>query len=146
MKAKFSSVIVATLALSLSAGCVEQAYAAPLNAGGQQYKLAQGHAQNRLGLTDDQKVKIKQIHDDAQQQILSVLTDSQKTQMQNAGSDRKARHQAWTSLNLTQEQKNQIHQIKQQAEQNIYNNVYTDAQRQQVDTWRQQRRSQQPQQ
>lgn len=144
MNTRFYSVLAAALALSLSAGFVAPTHAAPLSAEGQQYKLAQGHGGRHhgpdLNLTDDQKAQMKTIHQQAEQQIQGILTDDQRTTLQNAGSDWKARRQAWQQIkqSLTQAQKDQMRQIRQQAQQQIYNNVFSDVQRQQVDAWKQQ--------
>ena len=149
MTTRFFSVLAAALSLSLSAGFVAPTHAAPVSVGVRQ--LAQAPRQNKLNLSDDQKAKIKQIQDDAQQQITnSVLNDSQRQQLQAASSggtgNRQQRRDVWRSLNLSQDQQTQIRQIRKQAEQNIYNNVLTADQQQQVQQMRQQRSQRQQQQ
>jgi periplasmic protein CpxP/Spy len=145
MNTRLSSVIVAALALSLSAGFVAQTHAAPVSAGGQQYKLAQGRGQgqNRLNLTDAQKAQMRQIHEKYKPQMQSILTDEQKTQLQNAGADRNAQRKVWASL--SQDQKNQMKTLRQQEEAEE-NAVLTPEQQQQKQQWQQQMRARHQQQ
>ena len=83
MNSRFSSVLTAVIALSLSAGFVAPTHAAPMSVGRQQYKLAEGNGGKyrgpQLNLSDEQKNQMKQIRQQAKQQIYnSVYTDVQR--------------------------------------------------------------------
>ncbi|BCL34893.1 Spy/CpxP family protein refolding chaperone [Nostoc sp. MS1] len=84
-----------------------------------------------LGLTDDQKAKIKQIMDNSRTQIESVFTPEQKAKLEAARQARQAQRQqgqrpqagkrgnVLADLNLTQDQKNRIKSIRQSSKQQI---------------------------
>lgn len=140
MTAKFSSVLAAAIALSLGAGFVAPTHAAPLAAGAKQQKVEQ--VQSILNITDTQKSQIKQIWDDAQNEIVNtVLTDSQRTQWQAAIASGKKRNQAMASLNLDATQKASIRKIRQAAEKKIYNEVLNTEQKQKLRQIQQERRT-----
>ncbi len=97
----------------------------------------------KLNLSDDQKAKIKQIRETARQRMQAVLTEDQKTQMQQARQQRQR-----PKLNLSDDQKAQLKAIRQDTENQIRGVLNADQQkqwdqmRQQAKQRMQQRRSQ----
>lgn len=88
---------------------------------------------DQLGLTDAQKEQIKQIRDNAKQQLDNIFTSDQKTELQQA-----RQQHTKPNLNLTDDQKAQIKKIRQDSESQI-NALLTPEQQQKLQQMRQQR-------
>ncbi len=145
MNSRFSSVLVAALALSFTAGCIAPSHAVPLAAGANQYKVAEGS--NRLNLSEEQKNQMHTIRQREEQQIKGILNPDQLNQLSNAISGGQKFWQALHSITptLNQDQKNRIHQFKKQARQAKFN-VLRPEQQAQLQQMRAQRSSQHQQQ
>ncbi|MEJ1932746.1 P pilus assembly/Cpx signaling pathway, periplasmic inhibitor/zinc-resistance associated protein [Nostoc sp. NIES-2111] len=83
-----------------------------------------------LGLSNEQKARIKQIMDNSRTQIEAVFTPEQKAKLEAARQARQAQRQQGqrpqagrrgnvADLNLTQDQKNRIKSIRQSSKQQI---------------------------
>jgi Spy/CpxP family protein refolding chaperone len=139
MKLKTLSLIAGTLALTLIATPfavqAEQNNPSSPQPGKEWQKKGQFQ---KLNLTPEQKVKMKEIGRSTRAQIEAVLTPEQKTKLQAAMAERKAQRQAqrqqgqgerqerrgkkgdiFASLNLTETQKNQIKQIRESSKQQM---------------------------
>ena len=102
-----------------------------------------------LNLTQDQKARMRQLHQETRQKIEAVLTQEQRRQytaalqnpsraVRNGNGDmnsfsvqRSGRRNVMASLNLTQEQKNKIRDLMQSARSRM-NGILTEAQRTQL--------------
>jgi Spy/CpxP family protein refolding chaperone len=138
MKLKTLSLIAGTLALTLIATpFAVQAEQNPSSPQPSKEWQKKGQFQ-KLNLTPEQKVKMKEIGRSTRAQIEAVLTPEQKTKLQAAMAERKAQRQAqrqqgqgerqerrgkkgdiFASLNLTETQKNQIKQIRESSKQQM---------------------------
>lgn len=111
---------------------------------------------NFLNLTSEQQAQIEQIHQNQRSQIDAILTEEQRTQLQqdfqnrgprpseeNQGSPRRGegrgmRRSPFESLNLTAEQRSQIEAVMRSSREQM-DAVLTDEQRQQLQQHQQQR-------
>jgi protein CpxP len=132
MKLKTLSLLIATLALTLTATpfAVQAQQNAPTNKPAQE--MWQKGSFQRLNLTPEQKVKMQEIGRNTRTQIEAVLTSEQKAKLKAAMADAKAERQqgqrqsrmkakrdVFASLNLTEAQKDQMKQIKQSSRQQM---------------------------
>lgn len=96
---------------------------------------------DQLGLSDQQKEQILQIHRDTRAKIQSLLTQDQQDQIQAAMQNGQGKNpQAWQQVtaSITSDQKTQIRDLLQQ-EQSKIKDVLTPAQQQQWKQMREQR-------
>ncbi len=141
MKLKNLYLIAGAIALSLSAtpfivNAQQMAQTAT------QVKQAHNGPFERLGLSEEQKTKIKEIRRNSRTQMDAVLTPEQKQQLEAAkqarqGQPRQQRGQGeggkkgWASLNLTEEQKTKMREIRE-SEKNQIQAILTPQQQQQL--------------
>jgi len=97
--------------------------------------------EQRLGLTDDQKAKTKEIHDNTRAEIAKILTPDQQAQLKTAMQNHQGWRRAIASLNLTEDQKNQLRQVVQ-SQKTQMDEVLTAEQKQQIQQMRENRPSQ----
>lgn len=155
MKLKNLSLIAAAFALSLTA--------TPFAVNAQQnpetptqVKPQRGNgAFERLGLSEEQKTKMKEIRQNTRAQMQAVLTPEQQQQLQAAMQARQGQpgqprgqgerpKKGWASLNLTPEQQTRMREIKE-SEKSQIQAILTPAQQQQLQQYRDNMRSpQQP--
>lgn len=119
---------------------------AQANTSDQQQTTHQHHQSiwDKLGLSDQQKAQIHQIHQDTHTQMLSILTQAQQAQLQAPTPNGQGKnHQAWRQVmtSLSSDQKAKMHELKQQ-EQSRIQAVLTPAQQQQWQQLHQQMRQQ----
>ena len=103
---------------------------------------------DKLGLSDQQKAQIHQIHQDTHTQMQSILTQAQQAQLQAPTPNGQGKnHQAWRQVmaSLSSDQKAKMHELKQQEHSRIQA-VLTPAQQQQWQQLHQQMRQQRQQQ
>jgi Spy/CpxP family protein refolding chaperone len=106
---------------------------------------------DKLGLSDQQKAQIHQIHQDTHTQMQSILTPEQQAQLKAATQNGQGKnHQAWRQVmaSLTSDQKAKMHELHQQ-EQSRIQGILTPAQQQQwqqmQQQWQQMRQQRQQQ-
>ncbi|HIK19093.1 MAG TPA: hypothetical protein IGS53_27945 [Leptolyngbyaceae cyanobacterium M33_DOE_097] len=86
-----------------------------------------------LGLTEEQKAKIKQIHENTRSKIERLLTTEQKAQLNALTKTRQPRsRQPLPQLNLSPEQEKQVRQLLQAEREQIFE-VFTPAQQEQIE-------------
>ncbi len=147
MKSKLSVVLGVVAALGLSTGIIASAiapaYAEPgtmqqRGQRGQRGQWGERMAQE-LNLTPEQQAQIRQIREASKQQMQSVLTAEQRTQLETA------RQQGQRPrLNLSEQQRQQMQQIRESTKQKI-EAVLTPEQRARAEQLRQQRQQNRPQ-
>jgi periplasmic protein CpxP/Spy len=150
MKLKNLYLIAGAFALSLSATPfvvnAQQIAQTPT-----QVKPAHNGPFERLGLSEEQKTKIKEIRRNSRTQMEAILTPEQKQQLETAkqerqGQPRQARGQGergkkdWASLNLTPDQKTKMREIRE-SEKNQIQAILTPQQQQQFKEFQDNRRS-----
>ena len=142
MKLQKLSLMVGAIALSLTATTVavkaQTTKPSPLVVA-----QAQEHHsfEQRLGLTDDQKAKMAEIRSNTRAQMQKILTPEQQNHLTTAMKNHQDRRSAMASLNLTDDQKNQLKQLRQ-SEKTQIDGILTPEQKQQMQQFRQNRRSQ----
>ncbi|WP_017316334.1 Spy/CpxP family protein refolding chaperone [Mastigocladopsis repens] len=139
MKLKNLSIICGAIALSLTAtSFVVKAEAnSPLVIAQSQQK---GGALQRLGLTDEQKAKIKEIRSNARAEMDKILTEQQREQLKTAMQNRQGKGDRFASLNLTDQQKNQMRQLMQSQKTQI-EAILTPQQKEQLQKYREEMRA-----
>ncbi|MBW4569002.1 MAG: P pilus assembly/Cpx signaling pathway, periplasmic inhibitor/zinc-resistance associated protein [Tolypothrix carrinoi HA7290-LM1] len=141
MKLKSLSLIAAAIALSLSATPFV-VNAQKISQTPTQVKPARNGPFERLGLSEEQKTKIKEIRRNSRAQMEAILTPEQKQQLQAAkqarqGQPPEQRNQGqrpkrgFASLNLTEEQKTKMREIRE-SEKNQIQAILTPEQQQQL--------------
>ncbi len=147
MSALTGAVLLAATAIPLNVNAVQAVPGQHLLA---QATTPQGQGKLAdLNLTQNQKARMRQLHQETRQKIEAVLTQEQKQQytaaLQNrsravrdgngdmnfSSVQRSGRHNVMASLNLTQNQKNKIRDIMQSARSRM-NGILTEAQRSQL--------------
>ncbi|ARV59471.1 P pilus assembly/Cpx signaling pathway, periplasmic inhibitor/zinc-resistance associated protein [Nostocales cyanobacterium HT-58-2] len=98
----------------------------------------------RLGLTDEQKTKMKEIRRNTRAEVEKILTEQQREQLQTAMQNRQGRRSAFSSLNLSDEQKSQLQQVMQ-SQKTQMDAVLTAEQKAQLQKYREEMRSRRPQ-
>ncbi|NMG21151.1 Spy/CpxP family protein refolding chaperone [Brasilonema bromeliae] len=145
MKLKNLSLICGAIALSLTTASfavkAEANSSLPLVVAQSQEK--EGSFQ-RLGLTSDQKAKIKEIRTNTRTEVDKILTEQQREQLKTARQNRQGKG-GFAALNLSDDQKNQLKQVMQSQKTQI-EAVLTPEQKQQLQKYRQEKgaRRQQP--
>ncbi|MBP5974007.1 P pilus assembly/Cpx signaling pathway, periplasmic inhibitor/zinc-resistance associated protein [Brasilonema sp. CT11] len=145
MKLKKLSLICGAIALSLTttsfAVKAEANSSLPLVVAQSQPKEG---AFQRLGLTDEQKTKIKEIRSNTRAEVDKILTEQQREQLKTAMQNRQGRG-GFAALNLSDDQKNQLKQVMQSQKTQI-EAVLTPQQKEQLQKYRQENgaRRQQP--
>ncbi len=141
MKLKNLSLIGAAIALSLSATSLavkaEANSSSPIVVAQSREK---GGAMQRLGLTDEQKAKIKEIRSSTRAEMEKILTEQQREQLKTAMQNRQGKRGAFAALNLTDEQKNQMRQVMQSQKTQI-DGVLTAQQKEQLQKYREEMRA-----
>jgi len=88
---------------------------------------------NDVELTEEQKAKIKQIHENTRKQIERLLTSEQKAQLNALMKTREPRsRQQPAQLNLSPEQEKKVRQLLQAEKEQIFE-VFTPAQQEQIE-------------
>lgn len=149
MKIKTLSLIAAAFALSLTAipFTAEAQQTSPTRQAGKEF--GKRGPWKQLGLTDEQKTKMREIRRNARAEMKKVLTPAQQEtlkaamqQRRNQGlqgkGKREWRKQVFNSLNLTNTQKNQMRAIKESTKQQM-KAVLTPGQLEQLQQMRQNR-------
>lgn len=85
----------------------------------------------QLDLTEDQQDQLQSIRDDAQTQMLNVLTEAQRTDLEAALEAGEPLPRAVRDLDLSDEQRQQLREIHE-ASHEAARNVFTDEQREQL--------------
>ncbi|MBN8558941.1 MAG: hypothetical protein J0L70_00290 [Leptolyngbya sp. UWPOB_LEPTO1] len=136
---KVAVLLPGAIALMMAVSPMLAAHARPTN------RLAQAPKQeyaNKLGLTDAQKQSMKSIREAVQKDIYTnVLNDGQRAQYDAAVQRGEKPGKMMRSLNLSDAQKTQIRDKMRSAQQKINQEVLTQAQRDQIQQMRQQRRN-----
>jgi len=148
MNNKLSALFGLVAALGLSTGIIASTVTAAKadpntmqQQGGQQQRM-QGRGDRmaqELNLTQEQQTRIRQIRESAKQQMQSVLTAEQRTQVETARQQRQR-----PNLNLTEQQRQQMRQIRESTKQQI-DAVLTPEQRVRAEQLRQQHQQQRQQ-
>lgn len=94
--------------------------------------------QNKLGLTEAQKTRMKEIRERTQTQIQQLLTPEQQAQLQTQQQAGNRKRGGFKNLNLTASQQEQIKQIRAAAKQEM-ESILTPEQRQMMEQNRQNR-------
>lgn len=133
MKFKTLVVVAGTLALSLATTpLVVQAQTKPPAP----QKLAQAQKPQgplqRLNLTEQQKVQIEQVRNNARTEIEKVIRPEQQARFKTAMQNRQGVQAAIAAMNLTSQQQNQIRQIMESSQTKILQDILTAPQRQQL--------------
>ncbi|MBW4632902.1 MAG: P pilus assembly/Cpx signaling pathway, periplasmic inhibitor/zinc-resistance associated protein [Iphinoe sp. HA4291-MV1] len=142
MKLKNLSLICGAIALGLTAATsfavkAEANSSLPLVVAQSQEK---GASLQRLGLTDEQKTKIKEIRRSTRAEVDKILTEQQRKQLKTVMRNREAGRRAFDSLNLSDDQKNQLRQVMQSQKTQI-EAVLTTEQKEQLQKYRDQMRA-----
>ena len=151
MKAKTLSLIAGIFALTLTAAPFAAKANTTLNP---PLKIAQettttpphhhrGGLFAQLGLSDDQKEQIKQIHQQTRQQIKQIIHPDQQQAFKDAMQNHQGFKAARQAMNLTDDQKSQIKQIMESSREQI-NSVLTPDQQAKLQELRQQWRASHP--
>ena len=144
MKIKLMPILAGVIALGVVA--TPLIVKAQANTSDQQQTTHQHHQSiwDKLGLSDQQKAQIHQIHQDTHTQMLSILTQAQQAQIQAPTPNGQGKnHQAWRQVmaSLSSDQKAKMHELKQQEHSRIQA-VLTPTQQQQWQQLHQQMRQQ----
>ncbi|AKG23880.1 hypothetical protein [Calothrix sp. 336/3] len=137
------SLVLATVAL----GCSAIAYPVKAeNLSSSPLLIAQDYSGKKsgmqdLGLSPEQKAKIKAIRQATREEIQKRLTPEQRQQWQTMKQNRQGgkKGEGWRSLNLSETQKTEIRQLMESQKSQI-NAVLTEEQRQKLEQSRQARR------
>lgn len=158
MKIKTLSLIAGTLAIALTTTPFTAQAQTETNQPRPRREMMEKGPFRRLNLTDAQKAQIKQIHESTRTKIEAVLTPEQKTKLEAAKAEMKARHQArknsnqkwegrdrdkeniFESLNLTDAQKKEIKAIRESAKTQM-ETVLTPEQKAKMEQFKQNMRS-----
>lgn len=100
---------------------------------GESERLGEGRGQmlEQLNLTEAQQEQLQSIRDDAQTQMLNVLTEAQRTELETALEAGEPLPRALRDLDLSDEQRQQLRAIHE-TNHEAARNVFTDEQRQQL--------------
>ncbi|GEM_PF-6629107 len=142
MKLQKLSLIAAAITLSFTAtSCASKAQTSSSSPVAVEQAAKEDASQQHLGLTNEQKTKIKEIHHNTHAEIRKILTQDQQDKLKTAMKN----HQDWqssiSSLNLSEAQKNQIQQVMS-SEKTQIDGILTPEQQQQMEKFRERRHSQ----
>ena len=152
MKIKLMPMLAGVIALGVVA--TPLIVKAQANTSDQQQTTHQHHQSiwDKLGLSDQQKAQIHQIHQDTHTQMQSILTQAQQAQLQAPTPNGQGKnHQAWRQVmaSLSSDQKAKMQELRQQEKSRI-EGILTPAQKQQwqqmQQQWQQMRQQRQQQQ
>lgn len=87
-----------------------------------------------LNLTEKQKTRLEQIHENTRSQLDQILTSEQKSKLQQGMQSGENPRQLMQSLNLSQDQKDKLKQAMKSEHQQM-DNVLTTKQKQAISTW-----------